>query len=209
MSFLISNSFPRPPLSLYPAPRSFASRTHLPVLLHPVSSSLPLILLSPFPRLLLSSSSFPMILHFPGWLFFLWLPFVFIYPTKGRGLLIAVSEGSGAVFLHFYPPLLSFALPSFPFSSSDVSQRIANFDLCRCICDGCLYRARIAEEADFSSTYALREQMMIPFRVEYVWSEVILATFFFLTVIFTSRVPIHRLMTIAKLYLRFIIFNPA
>lgn len=74
-----------PPSLLVPCPLICLAYT-LTCLLHPVSSSLPPpILPSPRPRVYSSSTSLPTILHFPGWLFFLWLPFVFIYPTKREG----------------------------------------------------------------------------------------------------------------------------
>lgn len=68
MSFLISNSFPRPLApSLYLVP-SFASRYTLTCPLHPASSSLPPIHILASSLLIVSSllSSFPTIPHFPG-----------------------------------------------------------------------------------------------------------------------------------------------
>lgn len=148
MSFLISNSFPRarpppplPPLSLYLAPYAhlcLASYT-LTCPLHPVL--LPsLVLLPALPY----DPSLPRVIIFS----LTSLRFRLSNQTGGEGrggegTFDSCWRGVRGSFSLPFSPLLSFVLLS---SHHAVSQRIANFfrSLCRCICDGCVYRTRIA-----------------------------------------------------------------
>lgn len=182
---------PPPPLSPCTLPLTLicASRlTHLPVLFILFSS-----------RLSSSSPPFPTILHFPGWLFFLWLPFVFVYPTKRegrgggvRGLLIAVGEGFGAVFL--YPSLLFSPSSFFPLITLFLSVLRISFDLLPLH----LRRLRISDKNSVEERTPFGEQMMIyPFRVDY-FCRVRLSLLLFWPL---SRTVSRQLMIIAKFIL--------
>lgn len=149
MSFLISNSFPRarppPPLPLsllVPCPlRSFVPRV-LHTYLSSSSCSPPVSRPPPRPSLRSFTSQ--------GDYFFSDFPsFSSIQPNGrggeggGEGTFDSCWRGVRGSFSLPFSPLLSFVLLS---SHHAVSQRIANFfrSLCRCICDGCVYRTRIA-----------------------------------------------------------------
>lgn len=200
MSFLISNSFPRarppPPLPLsllVPCPlRSFVPRV-LHTYLSSSSCSPPVSRPPPRPSLRSFTSQ--------GDYFFSDFPsFSSIQPNgRGgeggvRGLLIAVGEGFGAVFL--YPSLLFSPSSSFPFLSS------------RCFSAYCeflsislplhLRRLRISDKNSVEERTPFGEQMMIyPFRVDY-FCRVRLSLLLFWPL---SRTVSRQLMIIAKFIL--------
>lgn len=168
MSFLISNSFPRarppPPLPLsllVPCPlRSFVPRV-LHTYLSSSSCSPPVSRPPPRPSLRSFTSQ--------GDYFFSDFPsFSSIQPNgrggggEVRGLLIAVGEGFGAVFL--YPSLLFSPSSSFPLITLFLSVLRISFDLLPLH----LRRLRISDKNSVEERTPFGEQMMIyPFRVDY------------------------------------------